>query len=83
MNDPDYRLWWEQEARRRAAIERILDRVLGESADDGAGLGLVADVALAITTAWDQGYSAGISAPANRALGLGNPENPYVDLKDS
>lgn len=26
---------------------------------------------------WEEGCSAGVSAPANRALGLGNPMNPY------
>ena len=79
---PNYRLWWEQECRRRADVERILDRVLGENEGDGAGAGLVADVALAVKRAWDQGFTAGVSAPANRALGLGNPANPYDDLKE-
>lgn len=26
---------------------------------------------------WDRGYGSGVGAPANRALGLGNPVNPY------
>lgn len=81
--EPNYRLWWEQEVLRRVAVDRILDRVLGENEEDGAGSGLVADVALAVKEAWDQGYAAAICAPANRALGLGNPTNPYADLKES
>jgi hypothetical protein len=28
--------------------------------------------------AWKEGLAAGVSAPANRALGLGNPVNPYI-----
>ena len=75
---PDYRLWWEQSERRRAEVERILDRVLGTEESDGAGAGLVADVLLAIQKAWDRGFASGVSAPANRALGLGNPVNPYL-----
>ena len=36
----------EQHDRRRAEVERVLDDVLGPDEDDGAGEGLVADVAL-------------------------------------
>ena len=28
-------------------------------------------------SAWDEGFNAGVSLPANCALGLGNPSNPY------
>lgn len=75
-----FRLWWEQAERRRAEVEQILDRVLGTEEEDGAGEGLVADVLLAVQKAWDTGYSAGVCAPANRVLGLGEPANPYRPL---
>jgi hypothetical protein len=63
-----YRSMWESEMRRRSEIERILDRVLGEDEESGSGQGFVADVALAVKKAWDQGYSAGVRL---------DPTNPY------
>lgn len=70
----DYRAMYEASMRRRAAIEELLDVVLGEDEHDGAGEGIVADVHLALAVAWDQGAQARAQAdPATSVRDL----NPY------
>ena len=72
-----YRVWWEQAMRLRSEVERILDRVLGDEEEDGAGAGLVGDVLLAIQKAWDEGYSAGDADQYVGVMPSKRTANPY------